>query len=100
MRGVADVVALGTGDFGEARLDGGDDFFGIIDGERGLRDVGKLCRVFDSKLLNVGDGFDKVHVLWALPHGSLDFRVPFVADHDDLAALLAHLADFDVNLGD
>ena len=99
MCGVADVVALGTGDFGEARFEGGDDFRRVVDRKRGLRDVGKLCGVFDDEFFDVFDVLDQEHVFRALPHGTFDFRVAFVADHDDFAPVLAHSGDLEMDFG-
>jgi hypothetical protein len=41
-----------------------------------------------------------VHARVGLAHGAFHFGVAVVADHDDLAALLAHLGHFHVHLGD
>ena len=44
------------------------------------------------------DRFDEVDATVRLPHRAVDLRMPGVADHDDLAALVAHLRDLDVDL--
>jgi len=42
---------------------------------------------------------DQVHAAGTLAHGALDLGMTAVADHDDLATMLAHLCDLDVHLG-
>ena len=98
--GVADVVTLGAGNFGEVSSKGGDNFRRIVDGKRGLGDVGKLCGVFDDEFFDVFDAFDQEHVFRTLPHGAFDFRVAFVADHDDFSPSLAHSGDLKMDFGD
>ena len=43
---------------------------------------------------------DEMDAAVALAHRALDLGVAAVADHHDLAAVLAHLGDLDVDLGD
>ena len=73
---------------------------GVVDRQRGLRHVGQQIRDWrPAACAHVLDRLDQVHALFGLAHGALDFRVAGVADHDNLGAMLAHLADFDVDLG-
>ena len=43
--------------------------------------------------------FYQVHTAFHLPHGTFDFRVTKVADHDDFAPGRAHFADFHMYFG-
>ena len=49
--------------------------------------------------VDVADRLDELDAAGALPHRALDLGVAAVADHHDLAAVLAHLGDLDVHLG-
>ena len=86
---------------GKARLQRVDDGRRVVDRQRRLRDVGELRRdrATASRSTSSTD-LDEVHAAVALAHRALDLRVARVADHHDLAALLAHLGDLDVHLGD
>ena len=53
----------------------------------------------DREPLDVGDRFDQVDAAVALPHRAFDLGMSRMADHHDLAAVRAHLRDFDVHLG-
>ncbi len=98
LRRVADVVLLRSDDGRETAPQRLDDARGVVDRQRRLRHVGELLRVDDVEALDVRDRLDEMHAAVALAHRALDLGVAGVADHHDLAPLLAHLRDLDVDL--
>ena len=86
-RGVADVVGAGTGDAREALAQPGDDRAGLVDRERGLRDVRDLLGILELERVDVGLGLDEDDVVGRLAHRALDLLVAGVADEDDRVAL-------------
>ena len=71
----------------------------VVDGERGLRDVGKALGVGHVEASHVGDGLDEMHAVRRLPHRAFGLRVASVADHHHLVLRAQHAHDLDVDLG-
>ena len=85
---------------GKRALQRRDDRRGVVDRQRRLRDVGELCRdrATTSRATSATDStryMPPSH--WPIVPSTSGW--PRVADHHDLAALLAHLGDLDVHLG-
>ena len=53
----------------------------------------------NRQTLDVRHGIDEIHAAVALSHRAFNLRVPLVADHHHFTLALAHLADFDMDLG-
>ena len=85
---------------GKRCLQRSDDAGGIVDRQRRLRDVREVGRVADGKRRDVGRRFDEMDATVALAHRALDLGMARVTDHHDLASVLAHLGDLDMDLGD
>ncbi|MGF6369831.1 hypothetical protein OKW40_002581 [Paraburkholderia sp. RAU6.4a] len=99
LRGVADVLLLRLTDGRVLGLQRADDFGGVVDRQRGLRDEGDPLRIGELQCLHILDVLDQMHALGRLAHRAFDFRVALVADHHDVETVLAHLRDFDMHLG-
>ena len=70
----------------------------IVDRQCRLRDVGELRGIAHGEAGDIRHRLDQMHSAFTLAHRALDFRMAGVADHHDLAAVLAHLRDLDVHL--
>ena len=98
--GVADVFLGGGFDAGVFGFEGGDDGFGIVEGESGLREVGDFVVGGDFELLDVGGVFDDFDVVGSFAEGADDFVVVLVADEDDGVFLLGVTDGFVMDFGD
>ncbi len=85
---------------GNLRLERGDDLGRVVHRQRGLRDERDALGIGQLQREHVLDALDQVHAALDLAHRALDLGVALVADHHDVDAVLAHLRDFDVDLGD
>ena len=99
LRGVANVRFFRLGDQREAGFQRLNHALGIVYRQRSLGDVGQMIRCFHLQFGDVRFGFDQINTVRDLPHRAFHFRMPFVADHDDFKAALAHALDLDVYLG-
>src|SRR5471030_44723 len=98
--GVADVALFRLDNGRVFQLQGGDDVGRVVDRQGGLRYIRQHVRLSDVERGDVGHRFNQIHALLRLAHRAFDFGMAVVADHDDFAALAAHLGHFDVDLGD
>ena len=64
-----------------------DDALGVVDAERGLRDIGDRRVGRQVELVDVGFVLHQDHRARDLPHGALDLGMAGVPDQDQLAAL-------------
>jgi hypothetical protein len=99
LRGVADVVFLGSDDSREAGAQCIDDRGRVVHRQRGLGHVGELLGIGDLKPGDVRRGLDEVDAAVDLAHRAFDLGVALVTDHDDFLALVAHARHFHVDLG-
>ena len=76
-----------------------DDVLGVVDAQRGLRDVGDRRVGRNVELRDVGFGLHQFDRRGNLAHRAFDFRVAGVADQDELAALADVALALIVNLG-
>src|SRR3954454_7376725 len=59
-----------------------------------------MRRIAYRKTRHIVDALDQVNAAVALTHRAFDLGMTGVTDHHDLASMLVHLGDLDVNLGD
>ena len=86
---------------GKARLERGDDFRGVVDRERGLRDVSETLRIARHEGAHLIDRFHQRDGAGGkLPDRSHHLGMAGVADQQDVAAALVMDLGFPVNLGD
>ncbi len=99
--GVADVFLVRSNQRREARLQRLHDLAGVIDRERGLRDVGEVAGIARREARNLLDRLQQGDGAGGqLPDRSHNFRVAGMADQHDLAATLVVDLGLAVNLGD
>ncbi len=78
-----------------------DDLRRVVDRKRGLRDVGKLCRIARAERPGIARRLDQGHgALRQLSHGADDLGVALVADEHDFASALGMARCLGVDLGD
>ncbi len=78
----------------------GDDAAGIVDGQRGLRDIGDRRIRRNIERGDVVLGLHQRHRLGDLAHRAFDFRMAGMADEDEPAALADIALALVVHLGD
>jgi hypothetical protein len=100
LRGVADVLRVRPGDVGVLGLEGVDDVAGLVERERGLREVSDTIGVRHLKGFDVGDVRDDLGDIGRFAEGAFDLVVVAVADEDQRVALLGKLDGLNVDLGD
>jgi hypothetical protein len=87
LRCVADVARIRPDDGGKALLQRDDHIARVAHGKRCLRDVGRLFRLTDDQLLDLGRRRHDVQVTGNLPARALHLRVAGMADQDHVIAL-------------
>jgi len=98
--GVADVVARGRHQFGEAPPQNVDDGVGIVHTQSGLSDDGNALRIRHLSALRLVRRTYKLDVAGDLTHRSGHFFVALMSYENDRAAFVAESYGLEMNLGD
>ena len=98
--GVANILRGRTFDVGEFLLQRGDDVFGFVEAERGLREIRDAIGIGHGERLDLLRASDNLRDKGSLAEGSDNFVVVMVADEDERITFLGELDGFDVNFGD
>ena len=99
LRGIADVLDVGSGDVGKATPQGLDDVSRIIDTECRLRDVGNLGRIAHRHMTYVLCAGDEMNAARDPALRPFHFRMAGVTDEDHLSSLTRMITPLLVDLG-
>ena len=97
---VADVLSGRPLDRGEPFAEGLDDLVGLVDRQRGLRQVGQVVGVGHLHRSRLLDGLDQDRPSGRLARGPDDLLVPGVPDQHDRPASVGEPPGLEVDLGD
>ncbi len=97
---VADVVAGGALDRREFLAKARDDFLGVVEAQRRLREERKLFGIVDFERVDGVHRIDDDGAIGSFAGGADDFLVIFVADQNNGALFARKLERFEMNFGD
>ena len=100
LSGVANILRGRAFDVGEFLFQGGDDVFGFVEAECGLREIGDAIGIGNGERLDLLGIADDLSNQRSFAEGADDFVVIVVTDEDQRIAFFGELDGFDVNLGD